>query len=514
MTISPKASAWFEQRAIDPETAVRMGTYSARRKSTGDDPCVAEPDPGGDILAFPYMENGKEVATKYSGRPRADGSKVFWQRPGGRKTFYNADVLDDPLLRTSDNPLVITEGEPDCLAVLTAGYPFAVSVPDGAPPARDQHGNTLAPVPHDANDVDQADDVKYAYITNNWHRLKDIKRFVLMTDADEPGLRLRDELARRLGRVRCSFVEYPDLGGKKADANELLIQRGALSVLDTIKSATPFPVRGLYRISEFPETPEAKSYSTGWGRLDLPANNGSCAVMLELGSFLVALGQPASGKSTWLLQLAARVALIHGWRTGITLFEMKPVPHVRHILRMSKIQKPRRLWTAADIQAADEWIEHHFFFIHADPSSDEEQPTLDWLLARARDAVTRYGINMFIIDPWNEIEHQRDRNETGTEYAGRAIRSIKQFARAFDVLTCVAIHPTKSGAEKGSGEMSLYDADGSAHWVNKPDIGLVIQRDYAGNRMIINGKKFRYRHLGTCGSTDFVFDTETELVSD
>jgi hypothetical protein len=58
--------------------------------------------------------------------------KLFWQRPKGRKTFYNSDVLDDPSLQDDRAALVIVEGEMDCLSVLEAGYPFVVSVPDGA----------------------------------------------------------------------------------------------------------------------------------------------------------------------------------------------------------------------------------------------------------------------------------------------------------------------------------------------------------------------------------------------
>ncbi len=44
-------------------------------------------------------------------------------------------------------------GEPDCLAVLSAGYPFCVSVPDGAPADKDCLGRKLAPVPEDDSGI-------------------------------------------------------------------------------------------------------------------------------------------------------------------------------------------------------------------------------------------------------------------------------------------------------------------------------------------------------------------------
>jgi twinkle protein len=63
------------------------------------------------------------------------------------------------------------------------------------------------------------------------------------------------------------------------------------------------------------------------------------------------------------------------------------------------------------------------------------------------------------------------------------------------------------------GDLSLYDADGSAHWVNKPDIGLIIERDDAIGRVVVHGKKFRFSFLGRKGATDFMFDPITETFS-
>src|SRR5215207_7051368 len=105
MTINPQAVEWLQARAIDPETASRIGIYTAGRGPDGD----PRPDPAGNILVFPYIEGGREVNAKY----RTIGEKRFWQRKDARKTFFNADVLDDPALERGDHALVITEGELD-----------------------------------------------------------------------------------------------------------------------------------------------------------------------------------------------------------------------------------------------------------------------------------------------------------------------------------------------------------------------------------------------------------------
>ena len=70
-------------------------------------------------------ERGVVVAEKY----RTPDNR-FWQRPGGRRTFWNADVLDDPALAVGQYPLIITEGEIDALTAIDCGFPLA-QVPTG-----------------------------------------------------------------------------------------------------------------------------------------------------------------------------------------------------------------------------------------------------------------------------------------------------------------------------------------------------------------------------------------------
>jgi twinkle protein len=512
MTVNPRALAWFEGRAIDVETVLRMGVFSGRLERRGDEANpenVVVADANGDILVFPYLEAGQEVNAKY----RAAGKRL-WQKVGGKKTLYNSDVLDDPALKTGEAALVWVEGEPDCLAVIQAGYPFVVSVPDGAPAARDKNGKPFPPVPQTADDIDPEHDDKYSYIFNNWDRLKEIKRHILFTDGDEQGERLRDEIARRLGRVRCSFVRFPDLKGEKPDANEVLKQQGASAVCRLIHDAAPFPVRGIYHLRDFPDAPPPTVYSTGFGRLDTPAHApGLCSIMLATGMFMVVLGAPGSGKSTWTLQTLCQTVKLHHWNAGIASFEMPTVPYVRDILRTHHAGKARPDWSSDDRELADEWINRHFAFFHIDPRTEDEDPTLEWLIDRAADAVIRDGIKVLLIDPWNELEHCRRKDENETQYANRAIRALKRFAHSYDVLVIVVVHPTKSGGMKESGDMSLYDADGSAAWVNKPDIGIVVDRNETLGETFIHGKKFRFKALGNRGSTSFKFDPHTETFS-
>jgi twinkle protein len=498
--LSPKAEAWFSARAIDPEIVARMQIYSARRGPDG-----VKPDLAGDLIAFPFFEGGKVVKEKYRGRPSADGSKNITQRPDPKSTFYNADVLDDPSLIDGTHPLVIVEGEPDCLAVLTAGYPFVVSVPDGAPPADSES----KPEPAALSEYVDAENDSMKFVFNNWARLAKIKRFVLFADNDAPGWRLRDELARRLGAVRCSYVKYPDGGGK--DANDILIKLGSASVLETITGAARMPVRGLYRMNDFPPEPPLNPVSTGFGRLDLPVQNGMAGLMVEKGLFMTVLGAPESGKSTWTTQVAANLARVHGWNIAIATFEMRrnAVYKLLQAAFTGKDQISRQEW-----DAADRFINDKFTFIYNDSLKSEDETTIDWVLECTQDAVIRDGTDVLLIDPWNEMEHNRKHGESLTEYTGKAIKKLKRFAQTNNVLVIVVIHPTKDGGLKAAAnELSMYDAADSAHWVNKADLGVMVHRDYANEMTTIKVGKVRYRQTGRRGDTTLSYIPELEIFS-
>lgn len=497
--INQQVINFFERRGIDGETVARTGIWSGRRQANGDEAEVV-PDPRGNIIVFPYIHGGQLWSEKY----RAP-EKRFWQRAGGRKTFFNADILDDPALERGDSPLVIVEGEMDALSLIASGFPFVVSVPDGAPPARDHNGNVIE-VPEDDADIDPANDEKYRYVFNNWKRLERVKRIIIMTDADEPGGRLAAELVRRLGRVRCSSVVYPE--GCK-DANEVLLAHGSSELMRMISSARRYPVAGVYTYSELPKEPDLVPIVTGWGMLDRH-------LKLYTPALMVVTGFSGHGKSTWTQQLVAQVAKIHGWTTAIASFEMRIKPFVTDHLASVYLDKHRRHWSISDYKRADEWLERYFCFIAPEPECDRTHD-VDWLLEKAAAAIIQHGARIILIDPWNEIDHTPHARETTTEYTNRELRKIKNFGRQYDVLMIIVAHPTKGAVNKESDELNLYDVSDSAAFQNKADIGVVVARlgDITADTLTgIHVKKIRYQPvIGTLGSIELKFDKEDGVFS-
>lgn len=465
----------FERRKISPETAARFAIYTASRAVDG----TVSPDVAGNIVVFPFEEHGAVVNEKYRGP-----GKKFWQRKGGRRTFWNADALDDPGLESGQLPLVITEGELDALTAIECGFPLSVSVPDGAPAVNDSEDpSALNPI-----DPGSENSGKFEFLWNNRDRLKRVKRFIIAADNDRPGQRLAAELVRRLSAARCYFVEYP--AGCK-DLNDVTMQLGNEAVTAVLCAAKPYPVRGLYRLSDYPDSEPLRALSTGWWTVDQN-------LKLFPGEFMVVSGIPGHGKSTWVLNLLCNLATLHGWRSALFSPEMPTVPYLRDKLR--KIRGGG---------GVDAFIDEYFRFIDSDPTGKQDEDfDLNWIIDKATDAVLRDGIRLLLIDPWNEIEHARQRDETMTDYIGRSIRVLKRFARLYEVAVVIIAHPTKEvGRDGKSRTPTLYDIEGSAHWFNKCDHGLIIDRPNSHtDEAVIHIKKVRFEETGEKGEVKMQYD--------
>lgn len=476
----------FEGRGISAETAARLGAYTAKPGIDGG----VIPDAKGNIIVFPFEEHGVVVNEKFRGP-----EKKFWQTKGGRRTFWNSDVMDDPSLLDGSQKLIITEGEIDAYTAIDCGFPFTVSVPDGAPPP---------PKEGQAPGSDEDQRGKFEFMWNNRDRLRRIKRFIVAVDNDTNGKHLASELVRRLEAAKCYFVTYPE--GCK-DLNDVRMQHGPEAVTAVLNAAQPYPVKGLFTIDDYPDAPDVLTYSTGWDTMDE-------LMKLFTPSMTVVTGIPGHGKSTWLTNLMINAGRLHGWKSAIFSPEVPVVPHMRNKMRgMVAGESPHDMSKEARHQA-DRWIAGHMVFLEHTLEDDTDM-SLEWLLERAADAVLRYGVRMIGIDPWNELEHAKRRDETMAEYQNRALRLIRRFSVKYDVAIFLVAHPTKDVALGGKPRVpTLYDIDGSAAWFNKPDFGIVVNvPDSAVPETMIHISKVRFKDTGQKGSVRMKFDRWTELYS-
>ncbi len=454
----------IENRGLDAEIVSRLGIET----------CADS----GDLIRIPYLVGSETVNNKYR---TLDGEKRFHQDKDGRKCFFNFNVITDSSLE--DEPLLVCEGEFDAIAAIQAGFPRAVSVPDGAP----------------AEAIGEDDrGAKYSYVRDAEAAMRDIREIILCTDADPAGVNLMTDLALRLNKARCKWITYPK---DCKDLNDALRRYGVRGVQETIKRARWVQVDGIYRMSELPPLPHQPPLDAGIPELGRHYK-------LRLGDFVVVTGIPSHGKSTFVVDLCSHMAENHGWGTAFGSFETPPQVDHRRILRTWHGGAKPAYQSVEKLAAADQWIDRNFCFICA---SDEEDVTVPWLLEKAAAAVIRHGVKIIVVDPWNELDHIRPDKITREEYTGIAIKQFRRFAKKYQVHFIVVAHPTKLPKEK-DGKLpipSMYDIADAAHWANKADVGVIIHRTNSGTETLIRVCKVRFQDdIGVPGDITANFNPE------
>jgi twinkle protein len=437
-------------------------------------------------VAIPYRRENKTTHHKYRRVVRGkDGEPNFSQDPGAPQYWFNYDCILDPTLAHTD--LVITEGEFDAIAAMQAGYQRVMSVPGGAPnrPLKD------------------VDSPKYAFVAETLTMLADVPGIVLAVDSDDPGRLLLNDLAIRLGKARCRYATYPK--GQK-DLNDVLLWGGVAGVQEAVKSAKWVRVEGLYRMSELPPSPTEVPHDIGIKGLNE-------LYMARKGDLAVITGIPGHGKTSLVNDLMCRMAVHHGWVTAVASFEQNPQDDHRRALRTWCHSKPAERQSAEEHATADKWIDRYFGFLVPDEDTDAD---LVWLLETAAAAVKRMDADMLVVDPWNELDHVRPKDQSVTEYVAWAIRQLKKFARKFRIHVVVVAHPAKMQREKGTNKPpipTLYDISDSAAWFNKPDIGVVVHMD--GEITWARVPKVRYRdRIGRPGKVALRFNPSNHHFED
>lgn len=454
---------WLAERRIDPTLARKFGLHTAQRN-------------GRNWLAVPYLERGKTVNHKYRVTSEARAYRMDDDAP---LTLWNHDVLLDDSL--ASQPLIVTEGEWDALAVLSAGKRRVVSIPNGAPQ-------------QSSDDEQLSESKRYQWFWRCEALLRDVKRVILCVDGDEAGRALAADLCRLFGPERCMFVTYPE--GCK-DAGDVVKYHGHEALIEMIDAAKDYPIKGLYSLDDFPERGEVVSFPTGIDALDP-------FMAIVPGTLTVFTGYANMGKSTVMNAILGHL-IRHNIPVCIASFETDVKPILRDHLRASIAQIPLHDARTKQQAQADELIRDNVSIITQLVDEDQEMD-LTFFLDLCRTAVIREGVKVVVLDPWNELEHKRRRDETETDYISRALRAIKKFAKQSQVAFWIVAHPTKPEQGKSS-VPGLYSISGSANWANKADYGLTYHRARPDeNRAELRVTKVRMGLPGKKGSVMVTFD--------
>lgn len=463
-----KMLAWFAARGISAETVNRFQVELRKHY-------FPQTNTEEWAICFPFTRDGQVVNVKYRSK-----DKFFAMEKDAEPCLFNLDGVRD------EEHLIFVEGECDVLALHEAGITNVVSVPNGA-------GTNLDVLVHDQELLDR------------------MTRIIWAGDSDQAGRKLEAEALRRLGIDRCYRVEWPE--GCK-DANEVLLRLGKRVLVECIEAARPLPVEGAFEIAEFRqdiinlwENGREKGFDLGWANL-------APFYSPRLGDWTVITGVPSSGKSYFAANILVNLANRYGVQHVV--YPPENLPPAEYASMLMEIwlglpfdTGPSVRMTMQQRDQAIDWLDHHFVILN--PSEYERD--LDSLLTKVKQFVFRRGIQGFLIDPWNELEHAVPNGMSMTHYIGQSLIKIRNFSRDYRVHTWIVAHPTKLPKNQdGTYPVpTLYDIEDSRHWYNKCDYGISLFRDKADDLkpVEVHVQKARYRWCGGLGMAQLYFDKVT-----
>lgn len=476
--LPPRATEWFADRGISQATLEKAGVGFKQKFSKVQNGQV-------DVIQFPYFRDGELLNIKFR-----TFDKKFSLVGGCERLFFGLDQVKGKVV-------FVVEGEMDVLSLNECGIWNAVSVPDGAPSPGSKNLEN-----------------KFRFLDADIDRFEHVDKIIIAVDDDEPGRFLGKELARRFGPERCHNVIWPE--GCK-DANDVLVQHGKSAVIKSLDTASPWPVKGLVSVADIEgdiwdiyENGLERGRSTGWAEVDE-------IYTVRPGELTVVTGIPSHGKSLVISALTVNLAQQEGWR--FSFFSPEHSAQRQTITLMSQYlglpfrKGAQTRMSKADAAAGLAWVRDHYGFIKI----DDDRPTINKLLELARIDVKRRGITGVVIDPWNEIDHSRDRGVTEQEYISHALSSVRLFAEKYQVHVWLIAHPTKMQREKNGDyegkypPPSPYDIASSANFRNKATNCLSIWRDSDADSQVVefHTQKIKFPEIGHHGMSKLMLDKAT-----
>lgn len=422
-TDKSKVYAYFEQRKISRET---LDALDVRQDSEGN-------------AVFNYYDTN-DVLTMVKYKP---SHKV---QHGQAKCWCQQNSDTAPLLFNMNrinvnSPLLICEGEPDCLSAIEAGFKNAVSVPLGSS--------------------------NLHWIDENLEWLDQFESIIICADNDDAGVKMQKECVPRLGSWRTKVVDIPTIpigntGRVTKDLNEILYVCGKDKVLELILDAKDSPVPSVADLSDVEPTEyeDVDGVTTGLKAID------DELMRLFFGTLTIVSGQPGSGKSSLLTQLACN-SLNNDISTWLFSGELPngvekswfnyifagPRNITDAISRRGNPYKKISTTTLAEINKTYKGRWHIY--------RDDYDNTLDKLIASMTDTVRKYGARCLILDNFmcidTETSEEELRSQTDT------IKKLIEFAKKYQVAVILVCHPRKMDAGTNVG---IYDIAGTSNIVN------------------------------------------------
>ncbi len=359
------------------------------------------------------------------------------------KTWCQKNADTSPLLYNMNKinasmPLLICEGEIDCMTAIEAGYSNATSVPFGA-------GN-------------------FTWIDENWDWLEQFEQIIICSDNDAPGYKMQKEIIYRLGTWRTKVIDIPSKYEKEngtvvsvKDLNEVLFYYGKEKVIELILNAKDCPIESVIDYSDIEDVNLEDIEGINFGIRGIDRE----LMRLFYGTFNVVTGINGSGKTSFLSQIICQ-ALEQGKKTWFYSGELPNHQTKNWISFILTGQKHLKQYQDSDsiYWRAPKHIKEKLndfyrdnLYIYKDGGSRK----IDDLMLSMEETVRKNGVKLLIVDNLTALNLDCDVKDKYEKQA-KFITELIDFAKKFNVVVVMVVHPHKMDMTRRMNKMDIQGA--------------------------------------------------------
>ena len=358
--------------------------------------------------------------------------------------------------------LIFTEGEKDRLTLLSCGFPYVLSIANGAQTNLAQSCEAFE------GWIDQAEEI------------------VVCGDTDRPGRELVRKLLERYS-LKARLAQLPD---DTKDISDVRARYGEQMVRDIILGASELHTDDEYSIADHEEDilqamigRYDHGYEIGMG----PLTDAIFHPTSE-GGLIIVTGIPNSGKTDFLNCMMTHLMCHCQKQVGFLSFELPS--KAKHVARIAGIalgeahieEKATDLEGRTDPEFVSKVLRPCIERLDrqmVDFRVGTNQPTPSRIIAMAEKRRKKYGLDYLVIDPYVFVDvSEGNERATETEQVKEMLTRIQQWSREHGVWTVVVAHPRIQHRDGSTdfAPLDLYAVSGSAHWANLADFFFTVKR--------------------------------------